>query len=71
MSQQKIEEVLEELRAWCTERRGRNLELAKKLGVSKQLVTDWLKGRAVPTWAIGLEIQAFLKQQQQPRRRRK
>jgi transcriptional regulator with XRE-family HTH domain len=71
MGRQTPEQVLDKLRAWCKEQRGRNLEIAKKLGVSKQLVTDWLKNRAMPTWEIGTKIQEFLEQQQPPERRRK
>jgi transcriptional regulator with XRE-family HTH domain len=67
MSRETPDQVLDELRAWCKERRGRNLEIAQKLGVSKQLVTDWLKDRAMPTWETGMQIQKFLKKQ----RRRK
>jgi DNA-binding transcriptional regulator YiaG len=37
------------------------------LGVSRQLVSDWFSGRAVPSLAAGLAIQKFLKKQ----RRRK
>jgi transcriptional regulator with XRE-family HTH domain len=67
MAQQTPDQVLDRLRAWCQEKRGRNMEIAQKLGVSKQLVTDWLKGRAVPTWENGAKIAEFLKKQ---RRRR-
>jgi hypothetical protein len=34
-----------ELTAWCGAKYGRQTLLADKLGVSKQLVTNWLAGR--------------------------
>lgn len=68
MSNMEVEALISKLRAYCKERHGRNTEIAKMLGVSRQLVTDWFSGKAVPTLSTGLRIQTFLKQQ---RRRRK
>jgi len=38
-------------------------EIARILGVSRQLVTDWFRAKATPTWNTGLKIQVFLKTQ--------
>jgi hypothetical protein len=69
MAKQTPEQVLKRLRAWCQEKRGRNVEIAQTLGVSKQLVTDWLKGRALPTWKNGAKLEEFLKNQRAPTKR--
>ena len=42
-------------------------EVAEMLGVSRQLVSDWLKGNATPTLAAGFKLQAFLKKQRRAR----
>jgi DNA-binding XRE family transcriptional regulator len=42
-------------------------ELARTLGVSRQLVTEWFAGRKTPTWDSGLKIQAFLKKRRRSR----
>jgi DNA-binding XRE family transcriptional regulator len=65
----KVKAWINELQDWCKEKYGRNTEVAEKLGVSRQLVSDWFAGRTVPNWATGLKIQEFLKQQR--RRRQK
>ena len=63
MSPRESEVLIAELKAWCDEKYGRRVEVARMLGVSKQLVSDWMAGRAVPTLDHGLQIQAFLKKQ--------
>jgi DNA-binding transcriptional regulator YiaG len=61
MSDPEIEDLINALREWCKAKHGRNAEIAETLGVSRQLVTDWLKGRAVPTLSTGLKLKTFLK----------
>jgi transcriptional regulator with XRE-family HTH domain len=62
MAPQKESEILiAELKAWCEEQYGRRAEVAERIGVSRQVVTDWLHGRAVPSLDNGLKLQAFLK----------
>ena len=68
MPDAEVTRLLRELQNWCSEKRGRNTEIAKMLGVSRQTVSDWFAGRSVPTLSTGLKIQAFL---QRERRRRK
>jgi transcriptional regulator with XRE-family HTH domain len=71
MSDTYVEALINELKAWCKEKHGRNTQVAKMFDVSQQLVSDWFSGRAVPTLATGLKIQEFLKQQRRRRRRTK
>lgn len=68
MSDPEIENLINQLRDWCKEEYGRNSEVARTLGVSRQLISDWFAGRTVPSWAAGRQIEKFLKKQ---RRRRK
>jgi len=66
-----VETLLDTLREWCEAEHGRNAEIADHLGVSRQLVTDWLKGRAIPTLSSGLKLQAFLKEHRDRKHRSK
>jgi transcriptional regulator with XRE-family HTH domain len=61
MEDPEVVDLMNALRAWCKAKHGRNAEISDMLGVSRQLVTDWLKGRAVPTLSNGLKLKAFLK----------
>lgn len=67
MNERRSERLLAELKSWADAAYGRRAELARMLGVSKQLISEWFAGRSVPNWDHGLEIEAFLKKQ---RRRR-
>jgi transcriptional regulator with XRE-family HTH domain len=59
--------IFGELKAWADAGYGRHAELARMLGVSRQLVSDWFAGRNKPTLDSGLKIQAFLKKQRRTR----
>ena len=65
-----IEALMGELRAWVREERGRQMLLARATGVSKQAVSAWVKGDAVPTWQMGIKLEAFLAAQR-PKKSRK
>jgi hypothetical protein len=52
--------IINELKAWCAEKYGRNSKVARMLGVSPQLVHDWFSEKTIPTWPTGMKIQAFL-----------
>jgi predicted XRE-type DNA-binding protein len=67
MPPKESEILMAELKSWCDERYGRRAEVAEAIGVSRQIVSDWIKGRAIPNLDNGLALQAFLKKQ----RRRK
>jgi DNA-binding XRE family transcriptional regulator len=68
MPDEEIARLLAELRVWCDEKRGRQAQIAKMLGLPRQSINDWFAGKSVPTLQAGLKIQAFLRQE---RRRRK
>jgi hypothetical protein len=55
------QKLISELVAWARAKYGRPALLARKLGVSKQLVSAWLTGRRTPTLHDGLAIVEFLK----------
>ena len=61
--------LIDELRAWCEEEYGRRAEVAERIGVSRQVISDWLHGRAVPSLDNGLKLQAFLKKRRRARAR--
>jgi hypothetical protein len=61
-------EFLDALREWCDKRYGRQTKLARMLGFKPQLINDWFSGKAVPMWATGLQIQAFLNKSDHARR---
>ena len=54
------EELLNELRIWTKQRKGNQKVLRETLGVSKQLVSAWVRGRAVPSLELGFRLKAFL-----------
>ncbi len=63
MPPEELDKLMAELTAWCGEKYGRQAEIAEKLGVSKQLVTNWLAGRRAPTLKYFFKLRAFLDKQ--------
>jgi transcriptional regulator with XRE-family HTH domain len=61
MEPKESEMLIAELKAWADEKYGRRSELARMLGLSPQLVSDWFAGRKTPTLDTGLKLQRFLK----------
>jgi len=59
------EQLLDELKEWCGDIRGRKTEAAKAAGTSLQAIVDWLAKRRQPTAEQALQIQAFLKKHRQ------
>jgi DNA-binding XRE family transcriptional regulator len=57
---ERTESLISELEAWCSEKRGRQTELAKAIGVTRQAVNFWLTRRSNPTSEQTLAIVAFL-----------
>jgi hypothetical protein len=55
-----VEQLIEDLRAWCNARRGRRTYLGKLLGIDPKRITDWLSGRVTPSLSMGLKIKTFL-----------
>jgi transcriptional regulator with XRE-family HTH domain len=64
---EKTEKLIADLKAWADAEYGRRAELARMLGVSRQLISDWFAGRTTPTLDAGLKIQAFLKKKRRSR----
>jgi ribosome-binding protein aMBF1 (putative translation factor) len=58
-----IKEILQTLRTWTSQERGRQTELARRLGVKRSTVNERLKGRALPSWEVGRKLEKFLKSQ--------
>jgi hypothetical protein len=52
--------IINELRAWVDGGRGRRAEVARVLGKSPQLISDWLAGRAAPRLDVAFELRDFL-----------
>jgi transcriptional regulator with XRE-family HTH domain len=63
MAAQELDNLISELTSWCKAKHGRQRELAAMLGVSEQLVSNWLARRKTPTLQHGLQIQQLLKKQ--------
>jgi hypothetical protein len=62
------EEILAELAAWKSKRRGRQVRLAALFDVKVQSLCDWFAGRASPKWKFSLRIQDFLQKSEAERR---
>jgi transcriptional regulator with XRE-family HTH domain len=52
--------VIDELKRWCGGQYGRQSQIARQLGVSRQLVNDWLAGKAMPRIETWLKLKDFL-----------
>ena len=61
--------LITELKDWADEKFGRRSELARMLGLSPQLVSDWFAGRKTQTLDVGLQLKAFLKKQRRGKSR--
>jgi hypothetical protein len=61
---QRTEKLLEELRRWCDAEHGRRVLVARKMGVERQVVTNWLAGRQQLTGEQALALLEFLKRHQ-------
>jgi DNA-binding transcriptional regulator YiaG len=69
MAAQELDSLISELTSWCKAKHGRQRELAAMLGVSEQLVSNWLARRKTPTLQHGLQIQEFLKRRGKGRKK--
>ena len=58
----RTQKILDELKAWCDEERGRRTEASRALGVTTQAITDWFGKRRQPTAEQILAVQEFLAQ---------
>jgi transcriptional regulator with XRE-family HTH domain len=63
MPPKESEVLVAELRAWVEAERGRRAEVARSLGKSPQLISEWLAGRSRPRLDDAADLRAFLKKQ--------
>jgi DNA-binding transcriptional regulator YiaG len=64
---ERVRKLLDELKAWCDLERGRRWEVARFVGVQRQVVSNWFAHRQEPTGEQVLALLEFLRKQ---RRRR-
>jgi DNA-binding transcriptional regulator YdaS (Cro superfamily) len=57
----RTEQLIAKLKAWCDVKYGRRSAIARELGVSPALVTDWLKGRRMPSYDQGVRIEEIIR----------
>ncbi len=62
-----VDQLMSELLAWRRAERGRGRELAAAIGVSEQVVSNWLYRRKTPSLKYWLALQAFAKKQRRSR----
>jgi transcriptional regulator with XRE-family HTH domain len=68
MAPDDVDSLIAELAVWCKAKHGRQKAFAELMGVSEQLVSNWLAKRKTPTWKDGLRIQTFLAKQRRGRK---
>ena len=66
---EELDDLMRSLSLWCKDGRGRQKALAEEMGVSEQLVSNWLAGRKKPSLDKYLQLRAFLKTKEQRRRK--
>jgi plasmid maintenance system antidote protein VapI len=59
---QRTAKLLLMLKLWADQQRGRRAEIARYLGMPRQVVTDILNGRQNPTSEQALAIQEYLRE---------
>jgi predicted XRE-type DNA-binding protein len=56
----RTEKLMTEIESWCAEKRGRQSELARSLGVSRQELNVWIKRKQKPPSEVTLALIEFL-----------
>jgi predicted transcriptional regulator len=56
-----VDALMDELLAWCKAERGRQKELARELGVTEQVMSNWLSKRKTPSLKYWLQLQVYVK----------
>jgi transcriptional regulator with XRE-family HTH domain len=59
----RTQKVLDSLKAWCDQGRGRQSEVADVIGTTRQAINHWFAGRQQPTAEQILAVQEFLAKQ--------
>jgi len=67
MPPEEFDVLMARLKAWCKEKHGRQKALAEELGITEQLLSNWIAKRKTPGLENYLKLQAFLKNQRRHR----
>jgi transcriptional regulator with XRE-family HTH domain len=62
MSPREVDRFMAALLRWAKEERGRSKEIADALGVSEQVVSNWLNRRKTPTLDHWFKLQDFARE---------
>jgi transcriptional regulator with XRE-family HTH domain len=68
MAPEELERLMAALKAWCKEKRGRQRQIVKELGITESMLSNWLARREDPSLANYFRLREFLEKQ---RRRKK
>jgi transcriptional regulator with XRE-family HTH domain len=69
MPPEEIDALMAELYHWCKQERGRQKDLAERLGVTEQTLSNWIARRKTPSLEKYLFLRAFLKKQRRAKSR--
>jgi transcriptional regulator with XRE-family HTH domain len=67
MPPEEFDALVAQLKAWCKKKHGRQKILAEELGITEQLLSNWIAKRKTPGLENYLKLQAFLKNQRKHR----
>ena len=68
MPPKEIDALMAELHHWCKQERGRQKDLAERLGVTEQTLSNWIARRKTPSLEKYLFIRAFLKKERRKKK---
>lgn len=68
MPPEEFDALMAKLRAWCKGKHGRQKALAEELGITEQLLSNWIAKRKTPGLENYLRLQSFLKKERRRRR---
>jgi predicted XRE-type DNA-binding protein len=74
MTDNEIDELINELKAWVEQTGVKQATLARMLGINRQRLNDWFMGKTKPNLAAWLKIKSFLRSNRRsstPRRKEK
>ncbi len=63
MPPEELDALMTELKDWCKKEHGRQKALAEELGVTEQLLSNWIARRKTPGLENYLNLRAFLAKQ--------
>jgi predicted XRE-type DNA-binding protein len=67
VTEKEIDDLVNELKTWVSQKDISQSDLARMLGVTRQRVNDWFIGKAKPNLQAWLKINAFLRKQRKAR----